>query len=57
MLTEQEKTILTIEAGTGQAPSIVHDEALAFFNSRLDDAKWLADHGVRLIPPGQEDNP
>ena len=50
-LTEAEKTTLTREAGLGQPPSILTPIAVQFWAERRDDARYLADHGIKLVPP------
>ena len=53
MLTAEEEKILTLEAGQGLPPSIFREEALAYYKDRAEDAKWLADQGIQLIPPAE----
>ena len=49
-LTDDEKTILVREAGTGKPPSILTVEAVEFWAARRQDAADLAAAGITLVP-------
>ena len=50
-LTEAEKIRLTRDAGQGLPPSILTAEAVEFWAEMRDDARYLAEHGIKLVPP------
>ena len=49
-LTPDEVTAITRAAGVGAAPPVLSEAGLDLYHQRVEDARWLLDRGIRLVP-------